>query len=166
AFRYVPNPSVDLQLLAVQKNYDAIKFIKDPAPEVQEAAVKSNYEALRYIENPTREARCSGVKENERALPLLREVTKEDVIEYLKLNILSVKYLPPSIVLSDEEWEAILTDVLSDENVEEKYVRNFINCRAFDRDGDVYPMNKLQFIYDRGSKKAKRITVDEKLSFK
>ena len=76
------------------------------------------------------------------------------------------RYLPPHIVFSEKEWGDLLREVISQETVDETYIRNFINCHAFDKNGDVCPMNKLQFIYDYGSKKAKQITVDEKLSIK
>ena len=60
------------------------------------------------------------------------------------------------VKLSENEIKEILKDVIQDENVSEKYVRDFLNCEAISFD-------KLRFIYEYGSKKAKRITVDEKL---
>ena len=60
------------------------------------------------------------------------------------------------IIKSENEIKERLKDVIQDENVSEKYIRDFLNCEAITFD-------KLRFIYEYGSKKAKRITVDEKL---
>ena len=57
----------------------------------------------------------------------------------------------------------MLIEVLSKEGVEEKYVRDFLKCSIIDKDSDVIAIDKIMFIYKYGSKKAKRIAVDEKL---
>ncbi len=51
----------------------------------------------------------------------------------------------------------------SKDDVEEKYVRDFLNCSIIDKESDVIAIDKIMFIYKYGSKKAKRIAVDEKL---
>ena len=53
--------------------------------------------------------------------------------------------------------------VLSKEDVDEKYVRDFLNCSMIDRNSSNIQMDKILFIYKYGSKKAKKIAVDEKL---
>ena len=52
---------------------------------------------------------------------------------------------------------------MSNEAVEEQYVRDFLNCSTIDKHSDIIPIDKLMFIYKHGSKKAKKIAVDEKL---
>ena len=79
----------------------------------------------------------------------------------MKVNILVIKYVMKEI--SKDELEEVLKEVLSKEDVEEKYVRDFLNCSTIDKNSDIMPMDKIMFIYKYGSKKAKKIAVDEKL---
>ena len=51
----------------------------------------------------------------------------------------------------------ILKEVLSKEDVKEKYVRDFLNCSMIDKNSDIVQMDKIMFIYKYGSKKAKKI---------
>ena len=62
-----------------------------------------------------------------------------------------------------EELEEIFKEVLSKDDVDEKYVRDFLNCSIIDRNSEIIDIDKIMFIYKYGSKKAKRIAVDEKL---
>ena len=52
---------------------------------------------------------------------------------------------------------------LTKEDVEEKYVRDFLSCSIIDRNSNSIKIDKVMFIYKYGSKKAKKIAVDEKL---
>ena len=72
-----------------------------------------------------------------------------------------IKYISKDICI--EELEEILKQVLSKEDVDEKYVRDFLNCSMIDRNSSNIQMDKILFIYKYGSKKAKKIAVDEKL---
>ena len=57
----------------------------------------------------------------------------------------------------------ILKEVLSKEDVEEKYVRDFLHCSMIDRNSEIVPIDKIMFIHKYGSKKSKKIAVDERL---
>ena len=59
--------------------------------------------------------------------------------------------------------EEILKEVLSKEDVEEKYVRDFLHCSMIDRNSEIVPIDKIMFIHKYGSKKSKKIAVDERL---
>ena len=72
-----------------------------------------------------------------------------------------IKYISKDICI--EELEEILKQVLSNEDVDEKYVRDFLNFSMIDRNSSNIQMDKILFIYKYGSKKAKKIAVDEKL---
>ncbi len=85
---------------------------------------------------------------------------------FLKANILVINYVTTKIEITTDELAQVLKDALADEAVTEKYVRDFLNCSAIDRTSDRFPIDKLMFIYQYGSKKAKRIAVDEKLKQK
>ena len=65
--------------------------------------------------------------------------------------------------ISHEELEEIFKEVLSKDDVDEKYVRDFLNCSIIDRNSEIIDIDKIMFIYKYGSKKTKRIAVDEKL---
>ena len=56
-----------------------------------------------------------------------------------------------------------LGELLEKEDVKEKYVRDFLNCSLIDKNSDIVQMDKIMFIYKYGSKKAKKIAVDERL---
>ena len=57
----------------------------------------------------------------------------------------------------------VLKEVLSKDDVDEKYVRDFLKCNSIDKYSDKIDIDKILFIYKYGSKKAKKIAVDEKL---
>ena len=63
-----------------------------------------------------------------------------------------------------EDIICILKEVVSDENVSEKYIRDLLNCSVIEVGSEKIDIDKINFIYKYGSKKAKKITVDEKLS--
>ena len=83
------------------------------------------------------------------------------MLAFLKVNILVVKYIINQI--TKEELEGVLKEVLSNEEVEEKYVRDFLNCSTIDKYCSRQHMDKMLLIYQYGSKTAKKIAVDEKL---
>ena len=56
------NPSLDLQLTAVNQDGNAIQYIKNPSEEVQLAAVKNSVYAIQSIKNPTEEVQLFAVK--------------------------------------------------------------------------------------------------------
>ena len=150
-----------MQLLAVKKNYDSIKYIENPTEAVQREAVDANYDALRYIKSPSHELEMHAVKSNESAINFIKDLSKDKIIDFLKENILVVKYVYKEIEI--EEIEKVLKEVISKEDVEEKYIRDFLSCSIIDRNSEAIPIDKIMFIYKYGSKKAKKIAVDEKL---
>jgi hypothetical protein len=160
AIKYVSNPNEELQLIAVRKNYDAIKFIKEPYARVQEEAVKAHYEALRLIKTPTHEAKLIAIRDNEEAITFIDNLDRDQIFDYLKVNFLVIKYIKKEISRAD--FEAVLKEVLSKEDVAEKYVRDFINYNTMDQ-FDMKPIDKILLIHEFGSRKAKKIAVDEKL---
>ncbi len=95
------------------------------------------------------------------AIRFITNLDKNKMLEFLKVNILVIKYIAKEI--SKEELEEVLKQVLSKEDVEEKYIRDFLNCKTIDKNNDTISMDKIMFIYKYGSKTAKKIAVDEKL---
>ena len=165
AIRYAKDPTEEVQLLAVKKDYDSIKYIKEPYESVQMEAVRISYDALRYINKPSYKAEVIAIKNNEAAVKFITSLDKEKILNFLKENILVIRYITRSLLaqISQEEFEEVLKEALSKEDIEEKYIRDFLNCSVIDRESDVISMDKVMFIYKYGSKKAKKIAVDEKL---
>ena len=62
-----------------------------------------------------------------------------------------------------EKIEEVLKEVISKEDVDEKYIRDFLNCSLIDRNSKEIQLDKVMFVYKYGSNKAKKIVVDEKL---
>ena len=145
AIQYAKNPSEDLQVLAIKKDFDAIKYIKNPSEEAQKEAVKINYTALRYIDNPCMEAKILAIKNSEAAISFIKDSEKEDLLEFLRVNFLVIKYISKKI--EKEDLEIVLKDVLSKEDVDEKYVRDFLTCNIIDRNSSTIDMDKIMFIY-------------------
>ena len=155
------NPSEELQLLAVRKNYDSLKYIENPSEKVQFEAVKISHDALRYLKSPSLESQIIAIKNNESAVQFIKDLDENKIREFLKVNILVIKYITKEI--NKVDVKEILKEVLSKEDVKEKYVRDFLNCSLIDKNSDIVQMDKIMFIYKYGSKKAKKIAVDERL---
>ena len=145
---------------------DAIRFIADPGETVQKAAVMKSYEALRYIKAPSPETEKLAIRQNEQAIRLISDLDKVKYLMLLKENILVLNYVVHQLELSLTELEQVLREVLADEAISEKYVRELLNCNCIDKHSERFPLDKMMFIYRHGSKKAKRIAVDEKLKMK
>lgn len=64
AIENIPNPSIEVQLAAVNSFGTALKHIKNPSPEVQMAAVKRDGWAIQYIKNPSLELQIAAIKQD------------------------------------------------------------------------------------------------------
>ena len=101
------------------------------------------------------------INENEAAIKFISNIDENKKILFLKHNALVMKYFIND--LPRDEVELALKEVLSKEDVSEKYVRDFINCESINEKYGNISMDKMIFIYKYGSKACKRIAVDEKL---
>ena len=126
--------------------------------------IKISYDALRYIKSPSYNAEIIAIKNNESAVRFVNNLNKEKILNFFKENILVIKYISKSVLkeIPKEEIKEALKEVLSKDDIEEKYVRDFINYNSIDYN-EIMPNDKIIFIYKNGSKKAKKIAVDEKL---
>ena len=154
-----------MQLLAIEQNYDAIQYIKGPTKLAQMAAVKQNYQALRLIGEADFEAELLAVSMDDEAMRFVKELTKEKILAFARKNSLVLQYVQDLDVVTLPELEMVFREVLSEETVEEKYVRDFIRCSAIDAKIGTFKIDKIALVDRYGSKKAKKVTVDEKLRF-
>ena len=97
----------------------------------------------------------ASVKEDAEAINFLPNYTYEDLETFIGDNINVVKYLYESIDV--DMVVDILTKKVAEENVDESYLLDFIDL-------EVLEMNKVEFIKEYGSKRAKIILVDSMLS--
>lgn len=85
--------------------------------------MRISYDALRYIDSPSYNAELIAIKNNEAAISFITDLDKNKMLEFLKVNILVIKYILKKV--SKDELESVLKEVLSKEDVEEKYIRDF-----------------------------------------
>jgi len=155
AIQFVKEPSEELQLLAVSKDYDSIKYIENPSENVQLAAVENYYVAIRFIKNPSLKAKVKAVILNGEAINYISNYDLDDIKVFIHENINVVKYIYESIdvdIVID-----ILKEKIKDDNIERKYIEDFLEL-------EILEMDKINLIRQYGSKNAKKILVDYKLS--
>ena len=87
------------------------------------------------------------------SIKLMDEIERQAEKHNLDMDILI------QVNISGEETKS----GISKEEVEEKYVRDFLNCSMIDRNSKNFEIDKIMLIYKYGSKKARKIAVDEKL---
>ena len=159
--KYIKNPTKEMQKLAIENNVRAIQYIENPSEKVQLEAIKISYESLRYLKSPSLNCQIMAIKNNESAIQFIKDLNETKISEFLKVNILVIKYITKEI--NKVDIKEILKEVLSKEDVEEKYVRDFLHCSMIDRNSEIVPIDKIMFIHKYGSKKSKKIAVDERL---
>ncbi|OOM16420.1 hypothetical protein [Clostridium saccharobutylicum] len=155
AIQFVKNPSEKLQILAVNKDYDAIKYITNPSEIVQLKAIENYYAAIRFIKNPTLKAKIKSIKSNGEAINYISNYDLDELKIFISENINVVKYIYESIDV--ETVVEVLMEKVKNETIEKKYIEDFLELEILD-------MDKINFIREYGSKNAKKILVDYKLS--
>ena len=155
AIQFVKEPNEALQLLAVSKDYDSIKYIENPSENVQLAAIESYYAAIRFIKNPSLKAKLKAIILSEEAINYISNYDLDDIKLFIHENINVVKYIYESIDI--DTVVEILKKRIKDDNIEDKYIKDFLELEILD-------MDKINFVREYGSKNAKKILVDYKLS--
>ena len=144
-----------MQLLAVSKDYDSIKYIETPSENVQLAAIENYYAAIKFIKNPSLKAKIKAVISNGEAINYISNYDLDDIKIFIHENINVVKYIYESIDV--DLVVGVLKGKIKDDNVEKKYIEDFL-------DVEILEMDKINFVREYGSKKAKILLVDYKLS--
>jgi len=155
AIQFVKEPSEELQMLAVSKDYDSIKYIENPSENIQLAAIENYYVAIRFIKNPSLKAKVKAVTSNGEAINYISNYDLDDIKVFIHENINVVKYIYESIDV--DIVVEILKEKIKAENIEKKYIEDFLEL-------EILEMDKINFIREYGSKNAKKLLVDYKLS--
>ena len=165
AIRYITNPSEELQLRAVETQYDALQYIANPSERVQMAAVKSNYLALRYIQNPTLEILKAAVLQDPQAMRQITNLDLDTVVELLKVSTLILGYVPKQIGLTVDMVRQIITEMIANPAVEDRYVRELVSNPAIGGRQSTWPIDILSLVDVYGSIEAKKIAIDQYLLY-
>src|SRR5471030_15166 len=155
AIQFVKNPIEELQLLAVSKDYDSIKYIETPSENVQLAAIENYYAAIKFIKNPSLKSKIKAVISNGEAINYIFNYDLDDIKIFIHENIKVVKYIYESIDV--ELVVEVLKEKIKDDNIEKKYIEDFLDI-------EILEMDKINFVREYGSKNAKMLLVDYKLS--
>ena len=144
-----------MKLLAVKKDYDAIKYIKETSEEVSLEAIENYWGAIRYINNPSLNVKGAAVIENEEAINYIESYDLDELKILIGENINVVKYVYDTIDV--DLVIDVLREKIKNENIESEYMKNFFKL-------EILEMDKINFIREHGSKNAKMLLVDYKLS--
>lgn len=117
-------------------------------------AIENYWGAIRFVDNPSMESKKKAISLNEEAINYIN-YTYEELVELIEVNINVVKYVYNDI--SIDLVVDILTKKVREESIDEKYLKDFLNL-------EVLEMDKINFINNFGSKTARKILVDYKLS--
>ena len=154
AIQFIENPTEEIMLKAVSKDYDSIKYIKNPSEEVQLESINKYWAAIKFIDNPSLEARRAAVIGNEEAINYIN-FDLDELKVLISDNIKVVKYVYDSI---DADFVVnVAIEKVKEELINEKYIKDFLEL-------EILEMDKVNFIREYGSKKAKVLLVDYKLS--
>ncbi|MGL5148991.1 MAG: hypothetical protein ACRC7N_00255 [Clostridium sp.] len=154
ALQFVNEPWEELCVTAVKRDYDAIKYISNPSERVQLEAINTHWGAIKFIKNPTLASKIAAIKGDEESINYIANYDLDELKIFMKENLRVVKYIYESIDV--ELVVEVLMEKFKDENTEYEYIREFINL-------EILEMDKINFIREYGSKKAKRELVRLKL---
>jgi hypothetical protein len=81
----IDNPSEELQLYALNRNFSVFKYIKNPTEKVIEKALELDSNNLVYVQNPTSEQISIAIKDNyDLAVDIAPKLTKDQIFNIIK----------------------------------------------------------------------------------
>jgi len=128
-------------------------------------AVKSNYLALRYIQNPTLEILKAAVLQAPQAMRQITNLDLDTVLELLKVSTLILGYVPKQLGLTVDMVRQIITEMIANPAVEERYVRELVSNPAIGGRQSTWPIDILSLVDVYGSVQAKKIAIDQYLLY-
>lgn len=156
AIQYVENPLEELQIMAVEKDWDSIQYIKTPTVNVKSMAVRTDWRAIQFVDNPPFDVIREAVRQNEEAIRYIDVKNDDELVMLIEDNVRVIKYV--GHLVSQDRVEEVLRRKLGEEDVDSRFVVDFIEC-------DALKLDKVRFIKNHGSRKAKTVLVDYKLNF-
>ena len=111
------NPPEQLQLMAVQKDGQAIQFIKNPSEEVQMAAVKQDALSIQYIKNPSEELQLMAVQQNGCSIQYIKNPSEQ-------VQLMAVKRYGGNIICIKNPTEKVQLEVVKQDGQYIQYIKN------------------------------------------
>lgn len=110
--RYIPNPTIEVQMAAVKQKGNSIRYINNPSIEVQIAAIKQKSSSVRYISNPSVEVQKIAVNRNPSSIKYISNPSLEIKDIAIERDGNAIKYIEyPSIEIQkkavERNWESI-----------------------------------------------------------
>ena len=127
-FKYIENPSIELQLAAVQQNGSAIQYIENPSEEVQLAAVQQNPHSIQYISNPSIEVQLAAVQRNGFVIAYIKNPSTE---VQLAADVATGKW--DQIDATPEEIEHYILHDISDKRSQGQTAASYASSRLLHR---------------------------------
>jgi hypothetical protein len=141
AIKYIENPSEALQLAAVKEVGDAIQFIKNPSEAVQLAAVQQYGYAIKYIKNPSEALQLAAVKNHGVAIQFIENPSEA-------LQMIAVNHYGLAIKFIRNPTEAVQLVAVKDNGWAIEHIKNpseAVQLAAVQKDGYA-----IRFIIDKG----------------
>lgn len=87
AIQYINEPSEEIQLAAINNEADAIKYIKDPSEEIKRKAVRNKSTSIKYIKNPSKDIQLLSIRQDPKNIHFIENPCKDAVLEALKHGV-------------------------------------------------------------------------------
>lgn len=131
SIKLIPNPSKDLQLIAVRVSGDAIQYIPDPDEEIQEIAAKEDISNIGFVKNPSEKLLTKYMKINPYAIKNYPNASEKVQLSAVKadgkviclINNPSLKVKKQSII-SDYRAIKHIEDFNSNDELQLTYIKS------------------------------------------
>ena len=124
--QYIENPSLYIQLYAVEEHAKNIKYVNNPDERVINLAITKSPFSIKYIDNPSEFICCKAIRKDPNCIQFIKNQTEKMQFIAFKQNPLSAKYfknmsaITKMMVLSEypdyinlEEYKLSVDDLMS-----------------------------------------------------
>lgn len=133
----IDNPSEELQLYALNRNFSVFKYIKNPTEKVIEKALELDSNNLVYVQNPTSEQISIAIKDNyDLAVDIAPKLTKDQIFNIIKDDD---TYFPLFYNKVPEIFDLQFF----------KKCLNQINTFSYDLSEQIFPLEYFELIIDK-----------------
>lgn len=127
--KYVKDPSLDLQLIALRQTYEAYNYINNPHPIVTELAIAMNGLFIKHIENPSERLMMIAISSNSDSLQYIKEQGDTFKLDLLRYDGKTIKiFQDPSeeykLIAVTQDGKAIKYIKDSSDNIKTIAVKN------------------------------------------
>ena len=120
---------------------------------------------IRDSQNPTLEILKAAVLQDPQAMRQITNLDLDTVLELLKVSTLILGYVPKQLGLTVDMVRQIITEMIANPAVEERYVRELVSNPAIGGRQSTWPIDILSLVDVYGSVQAKKIAIDQYLLY-